>query len=187
MRVLNYCASIMEGFPFFLHWRKPYSWSHVQLGFSLIYHRLFFCSLQASCRGLCEFLKWVLHSSLGVESTVSPPSLAHKEVASTPSPQRDVVHFYLPYLFDSDSEVFIKACKFRLLEISQLFVIWCFVFCSFYWLFSTLVFTFQFSRIFIGMCSLDITVCFIKASKYIMYFELINSLCPNPAPLPYSH
>lgn len=32
-------------------------------------------------------------SSLGVESTVSPPSLAHKEVASTPSPQRDVVHF----------------------------------------------------------------------------------------------
>lgn len=62
-------------------------------------------------------------SSLGVESTASPPSLTHKEVASTPSPQRDVVHFYLPYLFDSDSEVSIKVCKFRLLEISQLFVI----------------------------------------------------------------
>lgn len=62
-------------------------------------------------------------SSLGVESTVSPPSLAHKEVASIPSPQRDVIHFYLPYLFDSDSEVSIKVCKFHLWKISQLFVI----------------------------------------------------------------
>lgn len=62
-------------------------------------------------------------SALGVESTVSSPSFAHKEVASTPSPQRDVVHFYLPYLFDSVSEVSIKVCKCHLLEISQLFVI----------------------------------------------------------------
>lgn len=53
--------------------------------------------------------------------------------------------------------------------------------------FSMLVFTFQFSKIFIGMCSLDITACFIKASN-IMYFELINTcvLALHPFPTPIS-
>lgn len=118
MTVHIYCASIVEGFSFSLHWREPYSWSHVQLGFLW-----FTTASSALSRHPCEFLKCVFISSFGAVSIVSSPSLAHMEAMSTPSSPRKVVHFHLSLLiWFFFLKVSVKVFKFYLLGKSQLLI-----------------------------------------------------------------